>query len=134
MIQKLYNLKKNQTDQKLMQKVQLESKIEQINLEIAFTQNKIDTATVEKHGAISDFMILTIHKNTMKMHIQKLRKEEEILNKQVQALIKEIIELQKEAEQFKYILDEEKKEKFKKILAAEEEAASEYVQSKYIRG
>ncbi|AXX94044.1 MULTISPECIES: hypothetical protein [Arcobacter] len=134
MIQKLYNLKKNQTDQKLMQKVQLESKIEQINLEIAFTQNKIDTATVEKHGAISDFMILTIHKNTMKMHIQKLRKEEEILNKQVQALIKEIIELQKEAEQFKYILDEEKKEAFKKILLAEEEAANEYMQSKYIKG
>ncbi|MGE4383302.1 MAG: hypothetical protein AB7D41_08875 [Arcobacter sp.] len=134
MIQKLYNLKKNQTDQKLMQKVQLESKIEQINLEIAFTQNKIDTATVEKHGAISDFMILTIHKNTMKIHIQKLRKEEEILNKQVQALIKEIIELQKEAEQFKYILDEEKKEAFKKILLAEEEAANEYMQSKYIKG
>jgi len=134
LIQKLYNLKKNQTDQKLMQKVQLESKIEQINLEIAFTQNKIDTATVEKHGAISDFMILTIHKNTMKMHIQKLRKEEEILNKQVQALIKEIIELQKEAEQFKYILDEEKKEAFKKILLAEEEAANEYMQSKYIKG
>lgn len=117
-----------------MQKVQLESKIEQINLEIAFTQNKIDTATVEKHGAISDFMILTIHKNTMKMHIQKLRKEEEILNKQVQALIKEIIELQKETEQFKYILDEEKKEAFKKILLAEEEAANEYMQSKYIKG
>ncbi|MGE3591761.1 MAG: hypothetical protein AB7G52_04580 [Arcobacter sp.] len=134
MIQKLYNLKKNQTDQKLMQKVQLESKIEQINLEIAFTQNKIDTATVEKHGAISDFMILTIHKNTMKMHIQKLRKEEEILNKQVQALIKEIIELQKEAEQFKYILDEEKKEAFKKILLAEEEAANEYMQTKNIKG
>ena len=132
LIQKLYNLKKNQTDQKLMQKVQLESKIEQINLEIAFTQNKIDTATVEKHGAISDFMILTIHKNTMKMHIQKLRKEEEILNKQVQALIKEIIELQKEAEQFSYILEEEKKELMKRILQAEEEASTEYIQSKYI--
>jgi hypothetical protein len=49
-------------------------------------------------------------------------------------LVNEIVELQKESEQFKYILDEEKKEKFKKILAAEEEAASEYVQSKYIRG
>jgi hypothetical protein len=134
LIQKLYNLKKNQTDQKLVQKAQLESKIEQINLEIAFTQNKIDTATVEKHGAISDFMILTIHKNTMKMHIQKLRKEEEILIKQVQILVKEILELQKEAEQFKYILDEEKKEAFKKVLLAEEEAANEYMQSKYIKG
>lgn len=134
MIQKLYNLKKNQTDQKLMQKAQIDSKIEQLNLEISFTQNKIDTATVQKHGAISDFMILTIHKNTMKAHIQKLKKEIELLNKQLEILVKEIVELQKEAEQFKYILEEEKKEAFKKILLAEEEAANEYMQSKYIKG
>lgn len=134
MIQKLYNLKKNQTDQKLMQKAQIDSKIEQLNLEISFTQNKIDTATVQKHGAISDFMILTIHKNTMKVHIQKLKKEIELLNKQLEILVKEIVELQKEAEQFKYILEEEKKEAFKKILLAEEEAANEYMQSKYIKG
>lgn len=134
LIQKLYNLKKNQTDQKLMQKAQIDSKIEQLNLEISFTQNKIDTATVQKHGAISDFMILTIHKNTMKAHIQKLKKEIELLNKQLEILVKEIVELQKEAEQFKYILEEEKKEAFKKILLAEEEAANEYMQSKYIKG
>ena len=134
MIQKLYNLKKNQTDQKLMQKAQIDSKIEQLNLEISFTQNKIDTATVQKHGAISDFMILTIHKNTMKAHIQKLKKEIELLNKQLEILIKEIVEIKKEAEQFKYILEEEKKEAFKKILLAEEEAANEYMQSKYIKG
>ena len=134
MIDKLYKLKKNQTDQKLMQKAQIDSKIEQLNLEISFTQNKIDTATVQKHGAISDFMILTIHKNTMKAHIQKLKKEIELLNKQLEILVKEIVELQKEAEQFKYILEEEKKEAFKKILLAEEEAANEYMQSKYIKG
>ena len=134
MIQKLYNLKKNQTDQKLMQKAQIDSKIEQLNLEISFTQNKIDTATVQKHEAITDFMILTIHKNTMKAHIQKLKKEIELLNKQLEILVKEIVELQKEAEQFKYILEEEKKEAFKKILLAEEEAANEYMQSKYIKG
>ena len=132
MIQKLYNLKKNQTDQKLMQKVQLESKIEQINLEIAFTQNKIDTATVEKHGAISDFMILTIHKNTMKMHIKDLNNERNILNIEVENLLQEIIELQKEAEQFSYILEEEKKEAIQKVLALENEEANEYIQSKYI--
>ena len=132
MIDKLYKLKKNQTDQKLMQKAQFLSKIEQINIEIALTQNRIDTASVEKHGAISDFMILTIHKNTMKMHIQKLNNEKNSINMQVEALLKEIIELQKEAEQFSYILEEEKKEAFKKILMAEEEASSEYIQSKYI--
>ena len=132
MIEKLYKLKKNQTDQKLMQKAQLMSKIEQINIEIVLTQNKIDTASVEKHGAISDFMILTIHKNTMKMHIQKLNKEKNILNMEIENLLKDIIELQKEAEQFSYILEEEKKELMKRILQAEEEASTEYIQSKYI--
>ena len=132
MIEKLYKLKKNQTDQKLMQKAQLMSKIEQINIEIVLTQNKIDTASVEKHGAISDFMILTIHKNTMKMHIQKLNNEKNTLYFQAENLTKDIIELQKEAEQFSYILEEEKKELMKKILLAEEEASTEYIQSKYI--
>ncbi len=132
MIEKLYKLKKNQTDLKLMEKAQLVSKIEKINLEIIFTQNKIDTASVDKFGAISDFMILSIHKNTMKMHIQKLNNEKNILNSRVEILVKEIIELQKEAEQFSYILEEEKKELIKKILLAEEEASNEYMQSKYI--
>ena len=115
-----------------MQKAQLESNIQKIEIEIALTQNKIDTATVQKHGAISDFMILTIHKNTMKIHIQKLNEEKNNLIFEVNNLIKDIIELQKESEQFKYILDEEKKEAFRKILLAEEEASNEYIQSKYI--
>lgn len=132
MIEKLYNLKKNQTDQKLMQKAQFESKIEKLDIEIALTKNSIDTASVERYGAISDFMILTMHKNTMKMHIQKLDNEKRNINLQIESLIKEIIELQKEAEQFAYILDEERKEAIRKILVAEEEASTEYMQSKYI--
>lgn len=134
MIEKLYKLKKNQTDQKLVQKAQFESQIEKINVEIALTKNRIDTSSVEKYGAISDFMILTMHKNTMKMHMQKLNIEKNSINLQIEAVIKEIIELQKEAEQFKYILEEERKEVIKKILIAEEEASSEYMQSKYING
>ena len=54
------------------------------------------------------------------------------LNMEVERISKDIIELQKEAEQFLYILEEEKKELIKKILLAEEEASSEYMQSKYI--
>ena len=134
MIEKLYNLKKNQTDQKLMQKAQLESKIEKLNIEITLTQNSIATASVEKFGAKSDFTILTKHKNTMKMHIQKLNNEKNNINLQVEAIIQEIIELQKETEQFGYILDEERKEKMKKFLLEEEEASNEYIQSKYIKG
>ncbi len=132
MISKLYKLKKNQTDLKLIEKAQLMSKIEKIDIEIALTQNRIDTSSVEKHGAISDFMILTIHKETMKLHIKKLINEKNILNMHVENLVKEIVQLQKEAEQFSYILQEEKKEKMQKILLEEEAEASEYIQSKYI--
>ena len=132
LIEKLHNLKKNQTDLKLMEKAQLESRIEKIDIEVALTKNQIDTASVQKHGAISDFMILTIHKNTMRSHILKLNNEKKGLNLEIEKVIKEIIELQKETEQFAYILEEERKEAIKKILLAEEEASTEYMQSKYI--
>lgn len=115
-----------------MQKAQLLAKIERINIEIALTQNRIDTATVQKYGAISDFMILTIHKNTMKMHIKELNNEKNILNVEIENLLQDIIELQKEAEQFSYILEEEKKEAIQKVLSLENEEANEYIQSKYI--
>lgn len=134
MIEKLYDLKKTQTDQKLMQKGQIVAKISHIDDEIMFTENKISTTSVQKYGAISDFAVLAIHKNTMKMHIQKLENEKILLNDQLQILVEEIIELQKEAEQYGYILEEQKQEALKKALLVEEEASSEYIQSKYING
>lgn len=132
MIDKLYDLKKMQTDQKLMLKGQIMSKISLIDDEIMITKHKISTTSVQKHGAISDFAILQIHKNTMKEHVVKLNNQKNSLNKKLEVLVKEIIELQKEKEQFEYILKEQKEEEFRKILAAEEEASSEYIQSKYI--
>ena len=133
MISKLYNFKKTQTDQKLVQKGQLNANIDRIDAEILLTQNSIDTTTVQKFGAISDFTILTIHKNTMRMHISKLEKEKETINKQIDILMQEIIESQKETEQYAYILEEERQEAVKKMLLAEEEASSEYIQSKYVK-
>jgi hypothetical protein len=134
MIEKLYDLKKTQTDQKLMEKGQIIAQINHIDDEIMFTQHKINTATVQKIGAISDFSILQIHKNTMKEHIRKLESQKVLLNNQLEIIIKEIIELQKESEQFGYILEEQKQEALRKVLLAEEEASSEYIQSKYIKG
>jgi len=134
MIEKLYNLKKTQTDQKLMEKGQLLAKIDKIDAEIMFTQNKIDTATLQRFGSISDFTILAMHKNTMKLHISELESKKVTLNAQLEVLVQHIVELQKETEQFAYILEEEKKEALKKLLLAEEEASSEYMQSKYING
>ena len=69
MINQLYNLKKTQTDQRLMQKGQLLSKIERLDAKIIITKTQIDTATVQKFGAISDFTVLQMHKNTMKLHM-----------------------------------------------------------------
>lgn len=134
MIEKLYDLKKNQTDQLLMQKGQLLSKIEQIDSEMMFTQNKIDTATLHKFGSISDFSVLAMHKNTMKLHIAKLQSERNAYNSQLETLVEQIIEHQKETEQFAYILEEEKREALQKLLLAEQEASDEYIQSKYISG
>ena len=134
MINQLYNLKKTQTDQRLMQKSQLLSKIERLDSEILITQTQMDAATVQRFGAISDFAVLQMHKNTMKLHISKLEIEKNTLNIELELLIKDIIELQKETEQFGYILQEQKEEAIKKILLAEEEEANEYIQSKYITG
>ncbi len=132
MIAKLHELKKMQTDQKLIEKGQLMAKISRIEDEIMFTENKINTTSVQKHGAISDFAVLAIHKNTMKEYIIKLNNEKIILQKQVESLVIEIVELQKQTEQYAYILKEQKDEAFRKVLYMEEEAASEYIQSKYI--
>ncbi len=115
-----------------MEKAQIDAKIEKIDVEILLTQNSIDTARVSSYGAISDFMVLAIHKNTMKVHIEKLNNEKNVLNLEIENLVKQIVELQKESEQFGYILEEEKKEKIRKILEEEEEASNEYIQSKYI--
>lgn len=134
MIEKLYNLKKTQTDQKLMMKGQLSSKIERIDAEIMFTQNKIDTATLQKFGSVSDFSILAMHKETMKKHIAELEAQKAALNVELEALVEEIVELQKEMEQFGYILQEQRQEAIKKLLLAEQEASEEYIQSKYITG
>jgi len=134
MIDQLFNLKKTQTDQRLMQKGQLLSKIERIDAEILITKTQMDAATVQKIGAISDFAVLQMHKNTMKLHISKLEIEKNNLNKELELLIKDIVELQKETEQFGYILEEQRQETIKRMLAAEEEEANEYIQSKYISG
>lgn len=134
MINKLYDLKKTETDQKLMQKGQIIAKINHIDDEVMFTEQKIITTSVQKNGAISDFAVLEIHKKTMKMHIAKLLGEKSKLNNQLEIIEEEIIELQKQTEQYKYILDEEKKERIKAAIKAEQDEAEEFIQSKYIAG
>ncbi len=131
MIKKLHKLKKMQTDQKIIEKNQITNAIENIDNQIMLTQNKINQASVTKYGAISDFAVLAMHKNSMKLHLTKLAIKKNSLVIREDGFIKEIIVLQKESEQFAYILEEERKELVKKLLLADEEAALEYMQSKY---
>lgn len=134
MIDKLYNLKKTQTDQKLMQKAQIQAKINHLDAEIMLTHNQINTAGVQRFGAISDFAVLEMHKNTMKEHIKKLENEKLGYVTQMEKVVQEIMELQKESEQYEHILKEQKQAKQLEILKAEMEASEEYIQSKYISG
>lgn len=134
MIEKLYDLKKTQTDQKISEQGQVQGQINQLDEEISQTNQNINTATVTPHGAISDFSILQLHKNTMKIHVSKLENQKNLLLSKLQKIQEEVIELQKETEQYAYILKEEQKEMLKRALIAEEEASTEYMQSKYIKG
>lgn len=134
MIDKLYNLKKTQTDQKMMFKAEIMNSIDIYNNQIEELKRNINTASVDRFGAISDFKVLEIHKNTLRMNVKKLESQRSVLLVKLKKLDIEIVELQKQKEQYAYILDEQKKEGFKKILKEEEEASSEFVQSKYIVG
>ncbi|MEW6552529.1 MAG: hypothetical protein AB1389_10425 [Campylobacterota bacterium] len=132
MIKKLYNLKKLQTDQKVSQKLQILNNVKSIDEEIDSLKDSLLHTSVNRYGPVSDFAVLEIHKATMKEKIYKLEIEKSKLLKLVAMLDKEIVELQKESEQFKYILTQEKKEKLRKFLKEEDNKADEYVQSKMI--
>lgn len=132
MIDKLYKLKQQQINQQVLLKQQALAKIDDINSELSSTSRALTTATVDIMGAISDFRMLEIHKNTMKEHIVTLGQKKLIYLKQVEQYDLKIIELNKESEQFNYILQEQKKERLKEITKQEEIVSSEYMQSKFI--
>lgn len=133
MFTKLYELKKVQTDRKLMEKSQIEDEIEKIDLEVMLLQQKINTTSVDRFGAISDFAILTMHKDSLRLDIKNLLERKKMYEDDLVEVLKELQEVQKEQEQFKYLIEEEKKLKIEKLLKDEQEQADEFIQSKYIR-
>ena len=133
MINKLYKLKQQQINQQILLKQQSLSKIEDIDREIQNTSQAYHSATVDIMGAISDFRVLQIHKDTMKEHMIKLAQKKEHLKKQIDGYDNVIISLNKESEQFNYIIQEEKKKRLKEILKQEEIVSAEYVQAKFIQ-
>jgi len=133
MIDKLYKLKQQQINQQVLLKQQSLSKIESIDLELHNTHNAFHSATLDVMGAISDFRVLQIHKETMKEHMIKLTQEKIALKQKVDYYDNIILSLNKESEQFNYILEENKKDKIIKLQKQEEIVSAEYMQAKYIQ-
>ena len=133
MINKLYKLKQQQINQQVLLKQQALSKIDDLDRELYSTNHALHSASVDIMGAISDFRVLQIHKDTMKDHMIKLAQKKAELKKKVDYYDKIIVELNKESEQFNYILQEEKKAKAKELIKQEELVTAEYVQAQFIK-
>jgi hypothetical protein len=133
MINKLYKLKQSQLNQQLILKRQLTNRIFEIDKNILDIDYKLSSAGVEKFGAIGDFKILAIHKNSMKYEKSILLQEKETLFIKIEQFDNIIIELQKEIEKYDYLLKQELKQKLKNERKQDEMIASEYVLSKYAR-
>lgn len=133
MIDKLYKMTEQQINQQVLQKQQLVSKVEALDEELSQTIHDLKTASVNIMGAISDFRVLEIHKATMKDKIVQLGQQKLGLLQQIEQYDQKIIALNRESEQFNYILQEQKREKLKEINKQEELTASEYMQVKYIQ-
>lgn len=133
MIEKIYKLKQQQINQQLLLKQQIVAKIDDINKELSQTNHDLNTASVNVMGAISDFRVLQIHKDTMKEHMIQLGRKKLHYLQQVEHYNNIIVDLNKESEQFNYILQEQKKERLKEIQKQEEITSSEYMQVKYIQ-
>ncbi len=131
MINKLYKLKEQQINQEVLQKQQIVSKVEDLNKELSKTIRDLQSASVNIMGAISDFKMLEIHKATMKDKIVKLGQQKLLYLQQIEQYDQKIIALNRESEQFNYILQEQKKQKIKSINKQEELTASEYMQVKF---
>lgn len=131
MIEKLYKLNKSQVDLKILEKVTCVNEISEIDEKIEGIWQEVNRATVDRHGAISDFAILQMHKDNLKKIIKDFSLKKTKLENRLKRIDNQIVDLQRESEKYKYLLDLEKKEKFKKMLKNDEESANEYIQSRY---
>ncbi len=133
MIDKLFQLKQKQINQQVLQKQQILNKVELIDKELQETVETLNNASVKSMGSISDFRVLEIHKQTLKDHMVKLGEQKMHYLKQIEHYNMIIIDLNKQSEQFLYIIQEEKKKRKKEIHKLEEQVSAEYMQSKFIQ-
>jgi chromosome segregation ATPase len=131
MILKLYNLNKSQLEQNLMKKQQVVNQIHNLNSKIDELNDSILKMSVNKLGAIGDFKLLAIHKNTMNYEKEKLKVRKITLQNEMNKIDNIINNFQKEIEKYSYLLKKEKKEKIKELEKYDENIAFEYIQSQF---
>lgn len=133
MIDKLHHLKQVQIEQELFQKQELLQKIDLLDKQISSDRKELFGVQVEAVGSIVDFEILAMHKKTMKHHIVELGRQKLLLAQKVDQHNRAIVQLQKESEQYEYLLNEQKKEIYKEELKLEALVAEEITQSKWAK-
>jgi len=133
MIKKLYNFKKKELDAILAQKNRLLSQLAEVNKEIEQINYELNHISVDKYGAINDFVMLSIHKNYLKEELKKLHYRKNNLKSNILALDKDIVELNKESEQYDYILKQMYKQKLKEIEKKDRLIAEDFIQAKFTR-
>ena len=133
MIQKLCKLKQQQIDQQLLLKQQVLSKIDDIDKELVESNYQFENARIQPYGRVSDVVSLQLYKEDIKNYMVKLHKTKIELKKTLEYFDKTIMALNKEYEQFNYLLEEQKREKLKQIQKDEDLVASEYMQVKFIQ-
>jgi len=133
MVEKLCKLKQQQIDQQLLLKQQVLSRIDDIDKELVESNYQFENARIQPYGRVSDVVSLQLYKENIKDYMVELHKTKIELKKTLEYFDKTIMALNKEYEQFNYLLEEQKREKLKQIQKDEDLVASEYMQVKFIQ-
>ncbi len=133
MTEKLLQLNKLKLNQNISLKLQKQKHLSDVEKSLISIDESINTTGVEKFGAIGDFKLLAIHKNALKHDKEKLISKKNILIEEVKKYDIIIMSFQKEIEKYDYLIKEDKKLKIKKLIKYDEDIASEYMQSKFIK-
>lgn len=131
MIYKLHNLKKMQLDQEYAAKQSLVTQSYECDEKIEKLQMELNTAGVKAFGSIGDFKVLAIHKDSMRFEQNKIKNQKRLIEQKIEAINTKIVSLNKELEQFKYLIEVDKQEKRKQQEKNEELVASEFVQARW---
>jgi len=133
MLKKLYELKKKELDRLLSQKSRLLSQLLDIDKNIEEIIYELNHVSIEKFGAINDFIMLSIHKDYLKEELKKLHYRKNNLEKYIDELNKEIINLNKESEQYNYILKQIVKQKLKLQEKKDRLITEDFIQAQFRR-